>query len=137
MLQINKEDLIKQYVSFKTSSYRVDFSNEDILKLDRVEKILSCHGWLKEADETFESIKKDIDKKRNDLKSKIVEALKNCEGTTFFELDKKIESLKEEVINIDRFGFVRIEACREFFELVNISFLDRAQILMKLGKLGV
>ena len=135
MLQINKEDLIKQYVDYKVDSYKVGFS--DNLKLDRVEKILNCHGWLQEAEEAFKPFKDEVRKKRDDLKDEIIEVLRDCEGTAFFELDKKIKSLKEEVVNIDRFGFVRIEACREFFESVDISFLDRAQILMKFGEIGL
>ena len=135
MLQINKEDLIKKYIDYKIDSYKVGFSNN--LELDRVEKILNCHGWLQEAEEAFKSFEDEIKKKREILKDNIIEALKDYKNNTVFELNKKIELLKEEVVNIDRFGFIRIEACREFFESVDISFLDKAQILMKLGEIGV
>ena len=51
MIPINKEELIQQYIDYKVNYYRVNFKDMD--KLDRVEKILNCHGWLPEAEETF------------------------------------------------------------------------------------
>ena len=135
MIPINKEELIKQYIDYKIASYKVGF--EDHSKLDRVEKILSCHGWLPEAEETFKPIEEELKKKREILKEKIIEALRNCEITTFFQLEERIKPLKEEIREIDRFGYTRIRAAEELFKSQDLYFIDKATILMKLGEIGL
>ena len=135
MVPINKEELIKEYIGYKIRSYSVDF--KDNLKLDRVEKILECHGWFIEAKEAFKFFEDEIKKRREILKDNIVEALKDCKSCTSFELTEKIESIKEEIKAIDKYGHVRIEATEELFKKVNLTFFDRALVLMKLGEVGV
>lgn len=135
MVPINKEELIKEYTDYKISSYNVDF--KDNLKLDRVEKILECHGWFIEAKEAFKFFEDEIKKRREILKDNIVEALKDCKSCTSFELTEKIEPIKEEIKAIDKYGHVRIEATEELFKKVDLTFFDRALVLMKLGEVGV
>lgn len=135
MVLIDKEELIKEYTDYKISSYSVDF--KDNLKLDRVEKILECHGWFIEAKGVFKPFEDEIKKRREILKDNIVEALKDCKSCTSFELTKKIESIKEEIKVIDKYGHVRIKATEELFKKVDLTFFDKALVLMKLGEVGV
>jgi hypothetical protein len=135
MITINKEELIKKYIEYKINSYKVDF--EDNLKLDRVEKILECHGWMIEANKAFKPFKEELEKRREILKDNIIEVLKNYKDCTRFEFSKKIESLKEEIRSIDKYGHVRVEATEELFKKTDLFFFDKALILMKLGEIGV
>lgn len=135
MVPINKEELIKEYTDYKIDSYKVDF--KDILKLDRIEKILECHGWFIEAKEVFKPFEDEIKKRREILKDNIVEALKDCKNRASFELNEKIEPLKEEIKAIDKYGHVRIEATEELFKKGDLTFFDKALVLMKLGEVGV
>lgn len=135
MVLINKEELIKEYTDYKIDSYKVDF--KDILKLDRIEKILECHGWMAEAKEVFKPFEDEIKKRREILKDNIIEALKDYKNCTPFELNGKIEPLKEEIKDIDRYGHVRVEATEELFKKIDLFFFDKALILMKLGEIGV
>ena len=135
MIPINKEELIQQYIDYKVNYYRVNFKDMD--RLDRVEKILNCHGWLPEAEETFKPIEEELKKKREILKERIIEALRNCEITTFFQLEERIKPLKEEIREIDRFGYTRIRATEELFKSQDFYFIDKATILMKLGEIGL
>ena len=135
MVLINKEELIKEYTDYKISSYSVDF--KDNLKLDRVEKILECHGWFIEAKEAFKPLEDEIKKRREILKNAIVEALKDYKNYTPFELNGKIEPLKEEIKAMDKYGHVRIEATEELFKKGDLTFFDKALVLMKLGEVGV
>ena len=135
MIPINKEELIKQYIDYKIASYKVGF--EDHSKLDRVEKILSCHGWFQEAEEAFKPIEEELKKKREILKEKIIKALKNNEIDTLFQLDERIKPFKEEIREIDRFGYIRVEVAEELFKNRDFYFIDKARILMKLGAIGI
>ena len=135
MVPINKEELIKEYIDYKINSYKVYF--KDILKLDRIEKILECHGWMAEANEALKPFKEEFKKRREILKDDIVEALKDCKNCASFELNEKIEPLKEEIKAIDKYGHIRIEAIEELFKKVDLVFFDKALILMKLGEVGV
>lgn len=135
MVLINKEELIKEYTDYKISSYSVDF--KDNLKLDRVEKILECHGWFIEAKGVFKPFEDEIKKRREILKDNIVEALKDCKSCTSFELTEKIKPIKGEIKAIDKYGHVRIEATEEIFKKEDLTFFDKALVLMKLGEVGV
>ena len=135
MIAISKEDLIKSYITYKTNSYSVGF--DDILKLDRVEKILKCHGWLQEAEQEFEGVKEELKSKREELRNKIVSSLKDYDLDSIYDLDDKIKSLKEDIKRLDRFGYIRSEAAEDLFKLINLPFFDRARILMKLGEVGI
>ena len=88
MVQVSKEDLISQYIDYKINSYKVGFN--DAARLDRVEKILSCHGWLTEAEKVFQVEEKVIREKRALLKSRLIEAFKNCDLLTASEIEEKI-----------------------------------------------
>lgn len=135
MIPINKEELIQQYISYEVDSYKVDFKNAD--KLDRVEKILNCHGWLSEAEKAFKPVEEELKKKREILKEKIVEVFKNHKTNTFFELEEKIKPIEKEIREIDRLGHVRIRAAEELFKNQDFYFIDKATILMKLGEIGL
>lgn len=58
MIQLNKEELIQQYIDYRKNFFSPDF--KDIDKFDRVEKLLRCRGWLSEAKEAFEPYKEEI-----------------------------------------------------------------------------
>lgn len=135
MIAISKEDLIKSYITYKTNSYSVGF--DDILKLDRVEKILGCHGWLQEAEQEFEGVKEELKSKREELRNKIVSSLKDYDLDSIYDLEDKIKPLKEDIRSLDRFGYIRSEAAEDLFKLINLPFFDRARILMKLGEVGI
>lgn len=135
MIPINKEELIKKYIDYKINSYSVDF--KDNLKLDRVEKILKCHGWFIEAKKAFSPFEDKIKKRREILKDSIVKALKDCKSCASFELTEKIEPIKEGIKAVDKYGYIRIEATEELFKKVDLPFFDKALVLMKLGEVGV
>ena len=135
MIPITKEELIEQYIDYRINSYKVGFT--DNLKLDRVEKILDCHGWLQEAEKAFKGTEKAIEEKRDLLKGKIVEALKDCDIFITFRIEESLEPLKEEIRNIDRRGHIRIWAAEELFKQRELNFIDKAIVLMKLGEIGL
>lgn len=135
MIAISKEDLIKSYITYKINSYSVGF--DDILKLDRVEKILGCHGWLQEAEQEFEGVKEELKSKREELRNKIVSSLKDYDLDSIYDLEDKINPLKEDIRSLDRFGYIRSEAAEDLFKLISLPFFDKARILMKLGEVGI
>ena len=118
MIPINKEELIQQYISYEVDSYKVNF--KDVDKLDRVEKILNCHGWLSEAERAFKPIEEELKKKREILKEKIVEVFKNYKTDTFFELEEKIKPIEKEIRDIDRRSLIIYHFTVKVEELTSI-----------------
>ena len=92
---------------------------------------------MTEAKEAFKPFKEELRKRREILKDDIVEVLKDYKNYSLFEVDRKIEPLKEEIRAIDKYGHVRVEATEELFKKTDLFFFDKALILMKLGEIGV